>query len=326
MRAVVLLILGSLVCAPACAGVWTNLWRTPDQQGEALLAAGQPAKAAERFSNPRLKAYADLRAGHYGAAARLLAPLKDPTSEYNRGNALARLGHLHQALAAYDAALKQTPHDADIRHNRDLVERMLAHHRRPRARKPGHGGAKRHASGTSRGKQGHGAHGAGKGQRSDKSGAKGRGSSRQQGHSGGTGTAAGAPGSRSAQARGTTGTGAHREQATRASGQSGERAGARRRTPGQARRDAARAAALARREAEHGHSHPVQAGRANGSHRAAHSLVARTAGMRSRPPKPVSEKTLALRQWLRQLPNNPAGLLRREFLIKYMMRHRGTEP
>lgn len=306
MRAMVLLILASLVCAPACAGVWTNLWRTPDQQGEALLAAGQPLKAAQRFSSARLKAYAQLCAGHYGAAARLLAPLKDPTSEYNLGNALAHLGRLHQALAAYDAALKQTPHDADIRHNRDLVERMLAHQPPPRARKPGHG--------------------AGTGQRSAQSGANGRGSSQQQGRSGGTGAAAGRPGARSAQARGPRGTGAAREQASRASGQSGEGTGARRRTTGQARRDAALAGARAGREAQHGSSQRVRVGRANGSHRTAHSRVARIGRMRSRPSKPVSEKTLALEQWLRQLPNNPAGLLRREFLIKYMMRHRGTEP
>ncbi len=323
MRAMVLLILGSLVCAPAFAGVWTSLWRTPDQQGEALLAAGQPAKAAERFSDPRLKAYADLRAGRYGAAARLLAPLQDPTSEYNRGNALAHLGHLRQALAAYDAALKQAPGDADIRHNRDLVERMLARQRPPRA--PAHGGGKRHGSGRSQRGKGQGpqpnaAPRAGKGQRSSPSGANSRGSSRQAGRSG---TTADQRRSRSTHAR-RTGAGAHREQAPRASGTPGESAGARRRTPGQARRDAALAAALARREAKRGNPHPVRAGRAKQSPRTARRLAARTD--RIRPPRPVSEKTLALQQWLRQLPNNPAGLLRREFLIKYMMRHRGTEP
>ena len=330
MRATVLLILGFLVCTPAFAGVWTSLWRTPDQQGEALLAAGQPAKAARRFSNPQLKAYADLRAGRYGAAARLLAPLTDPTSEYNRGNALVHLGHLHQALAAYDAALKQAPHDADIRHNRDLVERMLAQQPPPRSRNSGRGGAQRHASGKSQGRPGHGpqrnaAHGASQAERSAQSRADGRGSSRP-GRSGGPGTAAGKPGPRSAPARGTTGTGEHREKRVRARDQSGERAGARRRSPGQARRDAALAAALARPKAAHGTRQPVRASRADGSHHGAHRLVARTSGMRSRPPKPVSEKTLALEQWLRQLPNNPAGLLRREFLIKYTMRHRGTEP
>ncbi len=126
MRAVAWLVLGCLASAPAFAGTWSSLWHTPDQQGEALLAAGHPARAAARFTNPRLKAYADLRAGHYRQAAKLLAPFKDPISEYNRGNALAHTGHLHAALAAYDAALKQAPHDRDIRHNRDLVARMLA--------------------------------------------------------------------------------------------------------------------------------------------------------------------------------------------------------
>lgn len=40
----------------------------------------------------------------------------------------------------------------------------------------------------------------------------------------------------------------------------------------------------------------------------------------------MSEKRLALEQWLRQIPDNPAGLLRRKFLIEYMMRHRGENP
>ena len=322
MRATILLLLGFLVCTPAFAGVWSSLWRTPDQQGEALLAAGQPAKAARRFSNPRLKAYADLRAGRYGAAARLLAPLTDPTSEYNRGNALVHLGHLHQALAAYDAALKQAPHDADIRHNRDLVERMLAQ-QPPRSRNSGHGGAQRHASDKSQGRPGHGsprnaARGASQARRSAQSGANGRGSSRP-GRSGGPRTAAGKPGSRAAHGA----AGEHRAQTPRARDQSGERAGTRGHSPGQARREAALAAARARSKAAHGSRQPVRAGRANGSHHAAHRLVARASGL---PPKPVSEKTLALQQWLRQLPNNPAGLLRREFLIKYTLRHRGMEP
>jgi Ca-activated chloride channel family protein len=104
---------------------WSNLWRTPDQQGQALLDAGQPAQAAERFHDPRRRAYADLEAKGYGEAAKLLAPFTDAQSEYNRGNALAESGQLQAALTAYDAALKQAPADRDIRHNRDLVERAL---------------------------------------------------------------------------------------------------------------------------------------------------------------------------------------------------------
>ena len=87
------MLFGCLASAPAFAGVWSNLWRTPDQQGEALLAAGRPAQAAAHFASRRRKAYADLLAGRYAPAAQLLQPLKDPTSEYNLGPNMARASH-----------------------------------------------------------------------------------------------------------------------------------------------------------------------------------------------------------------------------------------
>src|SRR5579883_787613 len=73
---------------------WTDLWRTPDQQAQAMLDAGEPAQAAARFHDPRRRAYADLEAGRYQEAARLLQPFTDAESEYNRGNALAHAGQL----------------------------------------------------------------------------------------------------------------------------------------------------------------------------------------------------------------------------------------
>ena len=118
-------LLSETALAANTASVWSGLWRTPDQQGQALLDAGQPAQAAERFRDPRRRAYADLQAGGYAGAAKLLAPFTDAQSEYNRGNALAKSGQLQAAFAAYDSALKQAPADKDIRHNRDLVQRAL---------------------------------------------------------------------------------------------------------------------------------------------------------------------------------------------------------
>ena len=51
--------------------------------------------------------------------------MKRRDAHYNRGNALAKQGKLSDALAAYDAALALRPSDADTRHNRDLVQRLL---------------------------------------------------------------------------------------------------------------------------------------------------------------------------------------------------------
>ena len=309
-RGALLLLLAWLASAPALAGVWANLWQTPDQQGAALLAAGRPAQAAARFSSARRKAYADLEAGHYAAAAQLLKPYRDATSEYNRGNALSHLGHLRGALAAYEAALKQAPHDADIRHNRDLVARMLKNHPAPP------GGAGQQQTG-----------------RPAQSGSAG---SQPSGTRPPTGQH---PGSRSADRNGSTpspGTprsarnapspGASGEQTPGKAASATDTGRPRTGNPGQARRDAAAAAAIARQQQRAGHGRNTIPVSRPGTHGPVRSIPQGPDTGRSEPPKPRSEKTLALDQWLRQIPNDPAGLLRRKFLIEYMMRHPESNP
>jgi len=103
----------------------TSFWRNADQQGEALLQQGDASAAAEVFTDPRRKAYANIQAGKYREAAADLANFQDSESNYNRGNALAYEGDLQAALDAYDAALKDNPNHTDARHNRELVARAL---------------------------------------------------------------------------------------------------------------------------------------------------------------------------------------------------------
>ena len=312
------MLFGCLASAPAFAGVWSNLWRTPDQQGEALLAAGRPAQAAAHFASRRRKAYADLLAGRYAPAAQLLQPLKDPTSEYNLGNALAHLGRLHAALAAYDAALKQRPHDRDIRHNRNLVARILAH------QPPQHTSAQQHPSGSQSpaGKRNTGQQGGQQSSRGDKS----QGQQRSGGSQGQHGTA---PGTAARNGRrGQTGapppnthTGGH----TSGEPHPGSATGTASHNPGRTLRNAERAAALARAQQRQGAGRTAAGRLRRGAQGAAHPLLAHGART-GPPPKPPSEKTLALKQWLRQIPNDPAGLLRRKFLIQYLLRHPGANP
>ena len=314
------MLFGCLASTPAFAGVWSNLWRTPDQQGEALLAAGRPAQAATHFASRRRKAYADLLAGRYAAAAQLLQRLKDPTSEYNRGNALAHLGRLHAALAAYDAALKQRPHDRDIRHNRNLVARILAH------QPPQQSSAQQRPSGSQppAGKPNAGQQGGPQSSRGGKG--QGQGQQRSGGPQGAHGTSPGAA-ARNGR-RGQTGAshpntraGAH----TGAEPHPGSATGSASHNPGRTLRNAERAAALARAQQRQGAARAAAGRLRRGTRGAEHPLWAHGART-GPPPKPPSEKTLALKQWLRQIPNDPAGLLRRKFLIQYLLRHPGANP
>lgn len=92
---------------------------------------GDVLQASRHFRDAHWRAAANYRLGQYAAAADDWARLDDPVAHYNRGNALARQGRYLEALDAYDRSLAQRPDDADTRHNRNLVERLLRQDRSP---------------------------------------------------------------------------------------------------------------------------------------------------------------------------------------------------
>jgi Ca-activated chloride channel family protein len=110
---------------PAQAFDWLDLWLSPDQQGAREFAAGRRAEAAQRFERPDWRAAAAYESGEYELALRSLEGLNGPRAAYNKGNTLARLGQLQEALDAYDQALAAAPDDEEARHNRQLVKRLL---------------------------------------------------------------------------------------------------------------------------------------------------------------------------------------------------------
>ncbi|HWF98758.1 MAG TPA: hypothetical protein VN691_06180 [Steroidobacteraceae bacterium] len=303
--------------AGSASSVWSDLWRTPDQQGQALLDAGEPAQAAARFHDPRRRAYADLGAGRDAAAAKLLAPFTDTESEYNRGNALAKSGQLQEALAAYDAALKQAPADRDIRRNRDLVARALEQQRQ---------------SPQSSGRRGQGRHGSGASgpQRQGAAGQRNGSGSQQQSGSGGQQSGGGAQGAPNGSRSGTGQSGQSGSAGEQPDSPQGEDrgSGTSKDSAGEAQRDAEFAAGLARRQGQRSGSQSAsqaqgsQRNGASGSKGAATGLDSGLLEGGTRVPKqpPETERQLALDQWLRQIPDSPAGLLQRKFLIEHMMR------
>lgn len=109
----------------ASALEWRDLWLTPDQQAQQALEAGDARQAAERFRDPDWKAAAEYRAGAFEQAAKSLENRDTAFGRYNQGNALARQGQLEQALKAYDRSLEIRPGDEDTLYNRKLVEEAL---------------------------------------------------------------------------------------------------------------------------------------------------------------------------------------------------------
>lgn len=143
-RGVLMLLAAPLLCTGLLSPLPADASALKDYLAARHLAAGEYEAAARRFDNARWRALAHYRAGRFEEAARLLEGQNDADSLYNRGNALARLGRLGEALACYDAALKQRPNDADTVFNRDLVKRLL------NQRKDAGGGAQKNTAAEQR--------------------------------------------------------------------------------------------------------------------------------------------------------------------------------
>lgn len=280
-----------LLCGSSIAhadGGWSALWHTPDQRGEAALRAGDAAAAAAAYSDLRRKAYAQLKAGDYRGAAQSYAGFDDAEAHYNRGNALARAGDLQQALRAYDAALAKNPGDADAQRNRDLVARAL--------QPPPPGSAPGRQPLAQAGGQAPPPPGpAASGRPGDP--APGRGTAASPGP---------APSPAGADSAGASGDPA---------APSGSRTAA---TGSAGARDAAGAAA----------PDPANTDDAAQAQRDVIGGAPRAAGRRDPQDakrEPPTEQQLSEEQWLRRLPDDPGGLLRRKFLIQQLIRQ-GTPP
>lgn len=144
--------LTGLAPQPAQAG-W---WQTPDQAGQTAFKDKDYAGAAREFLNPAWRAAARYRAGDFAGAAADLKPDDSALAHYNRGNALARAGHLQDALAAYSEALKHAPEDADAQYNKALIEKLLEskqHQQNPQKQQPGQSQDKKQKSDNERSEQ-----------------------------------------------------------------------------------------------------------------------------------------------------------------------------
>lgn len=105
--------------------IWQNLWQTKDQQAQAAYNKQDYAKAAELFENPDWKAAAHYKTGAFDKALEHLKDNGSANSFYNQGNALAKSGQYPEALEAYNKALKLNPKDEDAKFNKELVEKTL---------------------------------------------------------------------------------------------------------------------------------------------------------------------------------------------------------
>lgn len=104
---------------------WDDLWLTKDQQAVKLLDQGKAAEAASLFERSDWAGMADFEAENYQSAADKFATGTDISNLYNKGNALAFQGDLEAALDAYNEVLEQKPEHEDAAYNKSVIEQLM---------------------------------------------------------------------------------------------------------------------------------------------------------------------------------------------------------
>jgi Ca-activated chloride channel family protein len=129
---VTMLFIGFLLPAyspPARADWWQDMWKTADQQAMQAYNNNEYEQAANTFDDNLWQGTAHYKNEDYQAALESFSQVK-PTDKnysdatYNAGNALAQLGEIDQAIAAYDKVLEQQPEHEEALANKALLERL----------------------------------------------------------------------------------------------------------------------------------------------------------------------------------------------------------
>ncbi len=346
---------------PVIAADWSDLWQRPEQQAHQALQQKDYARASALAEDPLLKGSAEYKQGNYEQALEAFSRSCGPVADYNRGNALARLGRYKEAIAAYEAALKAAPHMQDAMANKQAVEALLKKRDAEKKDRQQASNGQPQSDGKQQGQQNS------SGKEQQKQGNQGQpGKDQQQAANGGTqGQQAG-----NEQQDRNTGQGTRTEKQGQQAGKepqnpqtgSGQQAGKDQQghnaprqartgqagdTPKDAQKDQKHAtnqfAEAARKlQAQSGQPQPSAeqdldeaTGNTSRTEQAQQQQARNARGQEAQPGEGAprkstaamhraealsSEEQMAAEQWLRRVPDDPGGLLRRKFLYQYQQR------
>lgn len=296
----------------ALQSFWDGLWQRSDQRAWQALQAGDAASARRLAQDPATRGAAAFREQDYEAAIDSWSGQADADGHYNRGNALASSGKLQEALAAYDEALKLAPGMEDAIANRKAVEDLLR--QQQQQQQSGQSGKQQQDSQSQQ--QGQSQSG-GQPEQQPQDGQQGESSPSQdeQQQSAQSGDPQSSEQAASQQAASQDQQGAAKDQASESSksdrgeGEDASKPADAAQAPSAEQQQAAEQAAREQIE------QALKAGAAEGE-----AEDGKPARVLSPEERAQAEREQALQQWLRRVPDDPGGLLRRKFELEHRRR------
>ena len=107
------------------SSTWRNLWINKEQQAEKALEEQQYDKASSLSKKPSLRGSAYYKNKNYEKALEEFKQAKGADARYNEGNSLAKLQKYQEAIKAYEEALKLQTNMEDAKKNKAAMEALL---------------------------------------------------------------------------------------------------------------------------------------------------------------------------------------------------------
>ncbi|WP_067586688.1 vWA domain-containing protein [Endozoicomonas ascidiicola] len=280
---------------------WQDLWKTQDQQAQEALQAGDAAQAAAQFDDPAWKAEALFQAEQYDQSAEVLNthPQTDHANNaYNQANALAKAGKLEDALKAYDNALLQQPDMEDAQFNRDLVEQKLKQQQEQEQQQSDNNPSQEQPQEQTKDQESQNPQSQGEQQNSQDN------QNQQQPNSG---------------QQSSENNSEEKPQSPTGDGDASEN---------QQRNEESQQADNAsekEQETQQGEQQQAQNQPANEKPEATADQPSEQSSMDAVEEKPITPEQQAIESWLRTIPDDPGGLLRRKFMQQHMQKQRTRE-
>jgi Ca-activated chloride channel family protein len=245
------------------------------------------SRPEQQTISQRERAYTEIQGEQYAAAAQQLQGFNDPVSQYNRGNALAHTGDLQGALSAYDAVLHDSAADTMLKKDAQHNRDLVEQQKKsqPQSGKPAEKG--------------------GKDQKNDKGGSASKDTKGDKPSSADKGLQ-------------------DKQNADKDQGGKGNADGDNAKSSQDNKNEPAGGANT--KDTEQAQSpEPPRGGQQEKNLSAQKEGSPASARPGNTSPAPPSEQAQSVDQWLRWIPDDPGGLLRRKFMIEHMLKQRGAQ-